>query len=91
MYGTKLSQLRSFKSQQSMMGFLLKNPHHGLVKSTTDGANMNKYLLYFIVILSLISCSVHAANTIQILTAKAGDTAELSQYLQKNINDDVKF
>jgi exonuclease V gamma subunit len=32
---------------------------------------------------------VHAANTIQILTAKAGDTAELSQYLQKNINDDV--
>jgi putative ABC transport system substrate-binding protein len=50
---------------------------------------MNKYLLYFIVILSSISCSVHAANTIQILTAKAGDTAELSQYLQKNINDDV--
>lgn len=53
---------------------------------------MNKYLLYLIVIFfSLISWSVQAASIVQILTAKAGDTAELSQYLQKNINDDVKI
>ena len=53
---------------------------------------MNKYLLCFIIVLSsLIPNAVYAANTIQILTAKAGDTAELSQYLQKNINDDVKI
>lgn len=57
-----------------------------------DGANMNKYLLYLIVIFfSLIFWSVQAASIVQILTAKAGDTAELSQYLQKNINDDVKI
>lgn len=60
------------------------------LKSTMDGASMNKYLLYFLVVLSsLISNAVYATGTIQILTVKAGDTAELSQYLQKNINDDV--